>query len=180
MATIPVQHTWSAAEVVTAAQMNSNVRDGINFHNGTTGGKPLVSLRATAVQAIPTNIAPYVPLLLDTTDLDKDAGHSSTDTSKYVSKTAGWYQVNAGSSFSANSNGGRLIALMLNGATVAGSASFVQPVVGGNTVARTAALVYMNVNDYLQVGAYQSSGVTLNTYATGDQTSSLTMVWMSL
>lgn len=176
MATIPTQHTWAALEDVTAGSMNSNLRDGMNFHNS---GRPLVAIsQNTPVTTLQTGA--YTVITFDVTTLDRDGGHSTADNSRYICRTAGWYQANAHVVFAINNVGGRYVRFSVNGAALNASVS------GGATVttglyapAASSKLMYLNVNDYVQVQGFQDSGGPLNTAAFPDLTSRLDMIWIS-
>jgi hypothetical protein len=76
MATLPSFRTWTAGEIVTAAYMNSNVRDAGNFFLSW----PVFEGRQAVAQSF-TSGAPTA-LLIDTEDIDTDNGHSTvTNTS---------------------------------------------------------------------------------------------------
>ena len=84
MATIPNPRTWGATEAVTAAKLNTDVRDGYNFLLAT----PRAVMRKTANQSIPN--ATLTAVTWDLEDVDTDGGHSNvTNNSRYTAQTAG-------------------------------------------------------------------------------------------
>jgi len=175
MADIPSQRTWVALEAVTAAYMNRNIRDGINFHNL---NRPLVVLNQdTPVSTFDNGV--WTSLTFGVTTLDRDGGHSDPDTSKYICRTAGWYQCSGVVSFSPNASGVRFIRFINNGVPVVGSAGSSPAVTGFNTLVRSTKLFYCNVNDVVQVQGYQGSGGPLATANNSDQACALEMVWLS-
>ncbi|WP_084963761.1 hypothetical protein [Thermoactinospora rubra] len=88
MATIPSPRTWTVGELVTAAKMNADLRDGLNF----LLAPPLAALRKSVNQLIPQTSPTEVTW--DVEDIDRDGGHSNvTNPSRYTAQTAGWYQV---------------------------------------------------------------------------------------
>lgn len=175
MATVPALRTWTAGEIVTAAMLNANVRDSINY----LLAPPAAALRQTSAQSLGN--AAWTALTFDTEDVDNDNAHStSTNTSRYVAQTAGWHRVNGGNvGFAANSTGRRGTRLAVNGSElnggqcvgyIAGANAVVQAIVGRD--------VFLNVGDYLEVQAFQESGANLNTAVVGGQQPSLTVAWV--
>lgn len=178
MATVPVMRTWVAGELVTAAYMNSNIRDLGNF----TLARPMAVLRQAAAQSIPN--AAWTAVLMDTEDLDRDAGHStSSNTSRYVGKTPGWHMAVYTMTWSPNATGARWSRMRNNGtdaiATVPGrdarlSAGTVDTSMSGS------GFVYLNGStDYAELVAYQGSGGALNSYVASDSCPRLAMLWVS-
>lgn len=160
MATIPVFRTWTAGEVVTAAYMNSNVRDAGNFFLSWPVFEGLQTVAQSLANATPTG------LLIDTNIIDTDGGHSTvTNPSRYTGKTAGRFQLFGGCSFAANGTGIRLIEYAKNGTTPAGT-----DVIGYLTAGTSARICgrlgtyFLNGStDYLEVLVYQSAGGALST-----------------
>lgn len=178
MATVPVMRTWVAGELVTAAFMNSNIRDLGNF----TLARPMAVLRQAAAQSIP-NIT-WTGVLLDTEDLDRDAGHStSSNTSRYVGKTPGWYLAPYTMCYAANATGSRWARIRTNGtdavATTPGRDS--RPSAGAvDTSMSGVGFVYLNgTTDYVELVVFQSSGGALNAYVASDASPRLAMLWVS-
>lgn len=175
MATVPSEVTAVAGSVLTAAMWNSNVRDGLNF----ILSPPFAVLRQTVAQSLATS-GSWTSILLDTEDIDRDNGHStSSNTSRYTSQTAGWYDCDGYAATAANSTNARGTRLAVNGNASRGRATFgpatASDIWGGPCVGS----VYLNVGDYVEVQAFQNTGGALNTAVPGDVTSALTVRWCS-
>jgi hypothetical protein len=160
VATIPVEITWVTAQLVTAAQMNSNIRDGVNFVLST----PVFEGRQTAAQPIATGT--NVGITFDAEDIDTDNGHStSVNTTRYVAQTAGRFRVGGGVSWVANATGRRAAIWFVNSAATAGSEANMATAVNAQpcaTPARSKTL-FMNIGDYVELAGLQDSGGSLNT-----------------
>jgi hypothetical protein len=90
VATLPSPRTWTASEQVTAAKLNTDLRDNFNFYKA----PPLARLRKSGNQSIPAGAITAVTW--DQEILDRDAGHSTTtNTSRYTAQTAGYYHLRA-------------------------------------------------------------------------------------
>src|SRR6185312_17261357 len=113
MGTVPILRTWVAGELVTAAYMNTNVRDAGNFLLAT----PTFQGRQSISQSMPnlTNTA----VLFDTEIIDSDNVHSTTtNTSRYTPLTPGYYQFGGGVGWTLNTTGVRCAWFTFNGSTV--------------------------------------------------------------
>lgn len=157
MATVPVMRTWVTGEVVTAAYLNSNLRDASNF----LLAPPLAVLRQSSTQSVPN--AAYTAILLDAEDIDRDSGHSTvTNTSKYVCQTPGWYSDQATLSYASNATGLRIAGFNVNGVDINRSQQVPTVSTGGSaTVLTTTCTVYLNALDNIELHGYQTSGGAL-------------------
>ncbi|RCG19123.1 hypothetical protein DQ384_38245 [Sphaerisporangium album] len=156
MATVPAPRTWVVGEVVTAAKMNE-LRDALNFMLS----PPLFILGHSVAQATP-NSANY-NLLFDTEVVDRDNGHSTvTNTSRYVSQTAGYYALSANVPWVTNGTGVRQVFFLINGTTLAGWVSL-QAGASGSMGLSLSRRIYLAVADFVEVQTFQSSGAALNT-----------------
>ncbi len=179
MSTVPVMRTWTAGELVTAAYMNSNVRDAGNF----LLARPMAILRQTSAQSFANNT--WTGVLFDTEDLDRDAGHSTvTNTSRYTGQTTGYYLGLYTMPWSPNGTGGRWAKLRLNGtdavATTPGRDSRLTAGAGVDTAASGSGIVYLNGStDFAELVAYQGSGGALSAYISTDAAPRLSMLWVS-
>lgn len=175
MATVPSYRTWATSEVVTAAMLNSNVRDPGQFW---TTNRPKALLRQTVSQTLTTAV--FASLTMDTEDHDNDGAHStSSNTSRYTAQTAGWYLVSGAAGFAGNSTGRRGTRWAVNGSALAGGL-----VIGGNAgvgtcqVPAVTRLVTLAVGDYVELQAIQESGGNLGTAVTAENQSVMTVVWV--
>lgn len=175
MATVPSQRTWTAFDVVTAAMMNANVRDAVNW---TFTSRPLAQMRQTVAQSL-TN-GSYSAITFDAEDLDRDAGHSTvTNTDRYTVQTSGWYLCGGAVGFASNATGIRVARWTLNGTQVNGSTSSLLSS-GAATFCLPTRGVLINtaVNDIIRLEGRQDSGGALNTAVTTDQQSSASIMWV--
>jgi hypothetical protein len=160
--TVPVEITWVTGQIVSAAQLNANLRDAINF----LLAPPMAVLRQTVSQSLPTGV--WTPVNLDSEDLDRDGGHSTvTNTSRYTSQTPSWYGVDLTGSFTnAAATGLRGLAFRLNGVTKSRKQQ-----AAGTTfpILNTSGKIFLNVGDYLESVLYQDTAVSLGTGTGEDQ-----------
>jgi hypothetical protein len=172
MATVPSPITFVATAKLTAAQMNTNVRDAVNF----LVAKPAVKVHNSTAQSIPT--ATWTSITWDTEDLDNDGMHStSTNAQMLVAATAGWYMVTANAEFAINGTGQRLLRISDGGGiTIFGGSS-----AGANSATTVtlscSALVFLLPTNIVMAQVYQSSGGALSMGA-GAGATSLSAVWM--
>lgn len=176
---VPALRTWTAGEIVTAAMLNSNVRDAIGF----VLAPPAAALRSTVAQSVPNSS--WTSIAFATEDVDNDGGHSTTtNTSRYTAQTPGWYRVNGGSvGFTGNSTGTRRTRLAVNGAPLSASQVLI---VASAAVAMSLPVVgaefYLAVGDYVEVQAYQdvttpAGGALTTVSAPTEAQSGVTLVW---
>ncbi len=161
MATLPSFRTWVTGEVVTAAEMNSNIRDSGNFFLSW----PVFEGRQTVGQSVANGNA-TVGLVLDTEDVDTDNMHSTvTNPSRVTPATAGRYQHSGGVGWVANATGRKGCWWRLNGADITGSETIGPSSAAGTTVvcARAKTTFFNGTTDYLELLPYQESGSALLT-----------------
>lgn len=176
MTAVPDTHDF-ASGVATSSEANAYIRDPIRF----LLNKPAAELRQTVAQSIPD--ATWTSITFTTEDLDSDptgtgAHSTSSATSRYVAVYAGWYRVGGGVEFSVSGTGQRGVAWAVNGTLVNASRTFISATaaVGMDAPARTK-MVFLNVGDYVELQAYQNSGGPLNTFATSEAASSMSVAW---
>jgi hypothetical protein len=165
-----------AGEVETASIMNNSVTALGNF----VLARPLAILRQTTTQSLPTGTA--TALTFDTEDIDRDNGHStSVNPSRYTSQTAGYYYVTAHGSFAGNATGVRNIAAYVNGTQSTSLMATTSSTLTAGTTAHLSfsGIVYLNVSDYLEIFATQTSGGALSTSVTAPHQAFLSVVWVS-
>ncbi|BEP14819.1 hypothetical protein acdb102_31300 [Acidothermaceae bacterium B102] len=163
MATVPAPITFVATTVLTAAQMNTNVRDSVNF----LVAPPSFVGRSTT--GMSTTSGAWTAMTLDTELLDGDNAHSTTtNTARFTANTTGWYLVTANCEFVANSTGGRQIRITVNGTSTLASGSV--PASTAYAV-NCSTMLRLVVGDFVQAEVLQSSGGSLalaTTPAIGD------------
>jgi len=177
VATVPVEMTAVAGAVLTAAQWNSNVRDAINF----IIAPPLALLRQTVSQSIANGA--WVPVNLDTEDLDRDNAHSTvTNTSRYTAQTAGYYSYQGCAHHGINTTGIRSAVWRPNGGAATTYKNKLQvpaSPAGTTTAVLTHATFFQNVGDYVELMCFQNSGGALSLYVTDEGNPSMNALWIS-
>lgn len=157
MATIPVPITWVAGTVVTAGQMNSNIRDATNFLLAT----PFCSVFRNGALSLLANTLTLVSW--DAENEDNDNMHSTvTNPSRITFQTTGLYLFTVGSSYGPTAaDQGRRIMVRLNSGGSSGGGSQVAivdaatnatPAAIGSDMQPQIAFYYraLNVGDYLE------------------------------
>lgn len=149
-----------AGSVLTAAQLNSNVRDAINF----VINRPVCDLRQTVAQALTNNA--HTLITFDTEDVDNDNMHSpTTNPTRMTAQTAGRFTISAAVSFATNTSGRRLTSWFVNGTELSSAQLEFGIAVSGNAtqICSRTREIFLNVGDYLEADAFQNSGGSLNT-----------------
>lgn len=170
MATVPVEITWTTGQIVTAAQLNSNLRDAVNF----LLTPPLAVLRQTVAQSLATGT--FNPITFDTEDFDRDNGHSTvSNTSRYTAQTPGWYEPEGIFAVAPNATNRRIAKWVVNG-TPANAArvdivTVTQPAGATFSMNAPTRRLFLNTNDYLELYGWQDGAASLNTLVAGEQAS---------
>lgn len=156
---VPPVPTFVTNETLTSADVNK-LAAALNF---ALTNRPLYRGHCLNSQAIGTS--QYSVLAIDTTEVDTDGGRVGTGSGseRYVCRTPGWYTVSATVSYQSNSTGGRFAVIWVNGLPIPGGFTSVSNAGGDNCGVTLTTLIHMNANDYLQLVAYQDSGVTIYT-----------------
>lgn len=161
MATVPVEITWTTGQVVTAAQLNTNIRDAINF----ILGPPMFVLRQTVAQSIADTTV--TALTWDAEDLDRDNGHSTvTNTSRYTSQTTGWYDLHGQDGFASITSGGVIRDARFRVNAVATDLWGMQVPSVANAAGQftISGWIFLNSGDFVEVYVQQfNGGAALNT-----------------
>lgn len=179
MATVPTFTTWVDEQVVTAADLNAQLRDAGNF----VLDPPRCTVYHSADRTLTT--ATWTLAIFDSEAQDTDTMHSTaTNNSRLVATTAGRYFVTALVYFAGNATGGRGINFTKNGAGTRTSLStnvsdgFASGVANTNQLVSVAFEVNMAAGDYLEMFLYQSSGGNL-AYIGGANCTRVSMRWVS-
>lgn len=176
MATVPAPITWVTGSTATAAQLNTNLRDVVNFFLTPT---PYAILRQTSAQSVTD--ATFTSITFGVEDIDRDGGHStSSNTSRYTAQTSGWFHASGKVGWASNSAGRRLSQWAVNGNAVNGSRVDLPPTPGAaGGIPAAARPIYLNAGDYLELQGYQDSGGSLNTSNATDIGSYMSVLWVS-
>lgn len=165
----PAPRTWSVNDLVSAALLNTNIRDAVNF---LTNPPTFVGYQATG-QAIPTSV--WTGMAIDSNVTDTYNGHSTvTNNTRYVAQQPGWYAAMCDTVWpSAAGTGRRGSEIYKNGAApLYRNEILVGTVSSGGTPSIT--LVQLAVADYVEGRCFQDSGAS----ATLGVGSSLQVWWV--
>lgn len=157
MSGVPPIPTFTTSEVLTSSDMQE-ISTALNF---TTYNRPVAKAHAAAAITLPSGSLYNVNF--EVVDKDTDGGFTGTgsSTSKYVCRTQGTYLIAATVGY-APGTGNRFAVINVNGVAQNGYSS-AYTAGGVNVGVNVSGLVHMNVNDYLQISAYQDSGGNLAT-----------------
>lgn len=177
---LPSPRTWTVGELLTASKLNTDLRDGLNF----LLAPPLAMLVKSGTQSIPNNTATAVTW--ETEQIDRDGGHStSSQTSRYVCQTTGWYQIVGTVRWTNLVTGGELRAAQFrkNGSSyLPGSSNATKSgATSVYTVQVVTTLVQLVVSDYVELIVQQDSGGAMNvldTWNSGPDTN-MCVRWVS-
>lgn len=168
---VPSQRTWSVGDVVTAAMMNANVRDAVNF----LAAPPLFVGYQTAAQSIGANT--WTAITLDTTQYDGYSGHSNTvNNSRYTAQVAGWYFV-FGMAALAAGTGTRYAAIYRNGIAIDPFPASSMGAAPSVNLEYALGLMDLAVGDYVDLRAYTTAAVSTSV-APGGQLSMMGAWWV--
>lgn len=144
---------------------------------------PRCRLTHNAVQTLTT--ATLTVLAFNTEIFDAAAPNAMHDTVTNNSRItiptggAGWYMINGNVEFVANATGVRQVQIRHNGATVI--ASVIVPTTAAGVCRLNVSAQYrMNVGDYVELQAQQTSGGNLNVTATTDLSPSFSACWLAV
>jgi hypothetical protein len=176
MASIPVEMTAVAGAILTAAEWNTNVRDGINFFL-----TPPLTILAQAITAGIFGISgSWATMIWDAEIIDRDGMHSmTTNASRLTAQTAGYYDVQGVITYVSNATGARGVRLQINGSNSQGRASACQAANGLWHGQPIASVVFLNIGDYLEMQGVQVSGGSLNASLLSDGSPFITCRWIS-
>ena len=171
----PVPYFWNVTDVASAALLNAQLYQGLQF----LLAPPRFQGYGSTNQTIATG-ATFVSCSLDTEIIDSENGHSNTtNNSRYVVQVPGTYQCMASVGFAANATGNRAVRVSVNGAAVQGG-QLAQGSAGANSWYGIAtAWVALGVGDYVECQAWQNSGGNLTTNGGAQTGPTLTCLWYS-
>lgn len=153
--------TWAAAETLTAALMNTHVRDNENW---LANDLPRCSAVRTAAQSI-TNVTLTTISYTAADEYDTGSMHDPAVNASRItvpSGGGGLYVVGASVSWQGNPTGNRQVLLALNGAIITGTPDDRADPGGGGASHRTGIEVRLVAGDFVEVQVLQSSGGALN------------------
>lgn len=168
MGTIPTISTFTAGQVLTAADMNE-VKAAVDFWALT----PRCMATETAGQSIPNNSDTVVSFPGEVYDVvqsgDSPMHDNTTNNSRVYIRTAGKYSLIGSVSFSSDATGIRRITIRKNGATTLVQTTST-PVSGASTTIQVGPIILdLVAGDYVELLAFQNRGsaLSLNASAPG-------------
>ena len=170
--------TWVAGEVVTAAYLNTYLRDNMKW---LSTDKPMVRCYNTG--AIATANGVVTPLTFNTNRFDNASLHSTTSLTDRITVStanAGKYLVGASCEWQASVGGDyRTLAIQISG--VANVVAHTSPPGATNGFAnQNASTLWSISNTYFGVVAQQNSGGNLNVNATANFSPEFWAVWIGI
>lgn len=167
MVAVPSVRTWVDKEIPPVDTLNAALYDTWKW----LLNPPMVKIRQAATPQSLANGA-WTAITYGVEDIDTHGFHSTTTNPSRVTPTVpGWYVGSYGCSFAAGTTGRRIVGLRKNGGVSGGNPQWrtdQKAPTTGNFVCKGIAFgpVWMNgTTDYLEVVAYQTQGVSLNTDA---------------
>jgi hypothetical protein len=169
--TVPTVSAQSPNNPITSALWNTQVEALANWST-----RPVIFCywQNTTAQSLPNNAA--TALAFDTPAADSESCWSSATPSRFNCQVAGWYSISGSAVFAANATGARTAQIAVNGAAVPYGLGQAAAAASVRTAVSAEAIYHLNVGDYVEVWATQSSGAALNTA----QGSVLNVNWISL
>lgn len=194
MASVPAPTDWYVGQPLTAARMNTELRDAVRFLLGLgVNARPRCRVRQSSTQSLAAGA--WTPVALQTEDYDTDTMHSSAD-AFLTATTAGLYAIVAACSFaSVTVAAGAAVgvrAIRLETSTdgtawtpVPGKCGTAD-VVNGATAKATGTVdlaltrhVYLTAGQKLRMVAWNGYSAALNTAIGADSCPLLEAIWMS-
>lgn len=162
MTAFPAQHSYSASEALTSANLNTHP-NGINW---LLSAKPHLFVHQTVSQSTANNT--WTTLICDFVDVDTETGYNNT-TGIYTVAQPGWYLVNSVVVFAANATGDRAMHVTASYGQVPGVA--LSPAVSSQAyetcLSYSALCGPFVAGNTIKVQMLQTSTVSLSTAVTG-------------
>ena len=152
---------WDTEETADKDEIQGKVA-GVEFFRG--HGDGIITLakqskvrvyRATSNQVIPTGLETKIQFNGETYDTQNE--FDITTNHRFTAKKGGYYQCNVVVRWEDPTAGGRLF-LMLNKNGANNITNYGQNAITGKYSGRMSCIVYLSVNDYIEVGVYQETG----------------------
>jgi hypothetical protein len=171
--------TWVVGEVLTAANMNTHLRDNVSW----LGNPPTCRVYNSA--ALATTSGTPLPLTYNSERWDTESMHSTvTNTERLLAPVAGKYRVGAAVRYASNATNQRELYIeRFNSSNVSQGVYIhkIVPAINGNiTDVDVNTEIEMNLNDYVKIVALQNSGGGINITVSGKFTPEAWMTWFSI
>lgn len=145
---------------------------------------PIAELRQTVLQTLTTATATAITFTTEDVDTDVDGvgGHDNvTNNTRFTARYAGWYLVSGGVVYAVNATGPRYAWWRVNGTDVNGSTGVMNAFASNfiSVQARTK-LLYLNINDYVELIGYHEAGSNLDTAVSARNQSTMSVGFVSL
>lgn len=161
--TLPVQRTWSVGDIATAAEMNANVRDSVNFLLNKPKARVYISGTFNLGNATWAQIAGVY-----TVDYDPYSLWSSASSVFYFNEPGIW-RVHGRLEFPSNATGLRGAAFAWSSTSFDTNRQALGPSTGYVcTDINTEGTIPNTSNQYVRLMGYQSSGATMSLNANGE------------
>lgn len=170
--------TWTTLEVVTAALLNTHLRDNLSF----LANPPKVHVYHNAAQAI-ANVT-LTPLAFNTERYDSDTIHDTvTNNTRLTCKTAGTYSIGGNVSWENAAAGTfRLCRIRHNGSSIIASSAYAPSAFAAVSNDQNVTVDYaLAVNDYVELVVHHNAGAGgLQVLASLNYSPEFWMRWVSL
>jgi hypothetical protein len=168
--------TWVSGDVLTAAQMNQDVRDNVSF----LANPPACRVYNSASIVVANTT--WTALTFDTERYDTAAMHSTaSNTSRLTAPVAGLYLITGHIAWGNNAVGERLVAIRHNDATDIANVSLFGTAGSTSSLMKTVSTVWkMAASDYVELRVYQSAGGSLTVLFTTALSPEFSMTWIGL
>lgn len=147
-------------------------------------GLPIAVILQTTTQSIANAPSPFAAVTFPNVGdeaIDRDNMHDpTTNPTRFLCVTAGWYQVDYAVAYAANGTGRRLCELALNGnATgIAATQRGGSAAASGSSYISGSWKIQMTVGQYFELRTYQDSGGALSTLVSGSGASGVAVSWL--
>lgn len=180
MATVPVPVTWTTGKKISAALLNTDVRDEALFW---TTNRPFAEGIQNTAQGTLT-ASTWTDINFDAETIDRDGQHSTvTNTPRFVlGNTLGWYLVSAYLPWAGNTTGtGRRARLALNGTEINGTQVIVPPGSGGVSCVIPGKLIGVGTStDYVTLQGFHDATTAIAPNVSGGVRAFLSAIWIGL
>lgn len=175
MATVPSQQTFVAGATLTAAQLNDDLRNAVNF---LLSGRPRAKAYAGAdTTHNSSGSASWITVAFNSESFDNDSIHdNSTNNSRMTIQTDGLYRITGSITFAGNTTGSRAVRIFLDGSTGLDSAR-VQTSSALTTSVPVISYEQLEAGQYIQLQGAQNSGGNLAMNA-GEFNTWLAVEWL--